>query len=315
MNQIKTKSFANTFLYNVNNLGYEKELVNFIMKGDRINKEDESFQDIRYDIKRRQISNSLLKVLDSKNVILIDYPKPLPKAFKVFVAKDLLANDHPDRVFIDCDVVKEVNGKYTCSNIDILISYLLSGMNALIYYKDPKLLVMQEPIIKSGAKAFALLFTNIVDYLYKISTITGIRDKCLYLSAMYYQINILGKDPTDSIKANARRISGISEREEQLLEIQLDNDCYHNIKFFIDSVNKVLRLPKLTIDTFLEKWLFLYGTGTQFALELYPAFATMLTNCYIGAYLNNQKTIEKITGRTMVEFSTAILRTGSELLR
>ena len=55
-----------------------------------------------------------------------------------------------------------------------------------------------------------------------------------------------------------------------------------------------------------------YGPGTVFALELFPAFATMLTDAYVGAYINNQKSIEKIAGPSMVEFTKALLSIGAE---
>ena len=42
--------------------------------------------------------------------------------------------------------------------------------------------------------------------------------------------------------------------------------------------------------------MYIYGTGTVFALELLPSFSNMLTDAYVGAYINNQKTIEKIAG-------------------
>jgi hypothetical protein len=55
-----------------------------------------------------------------------------------------------------------------------------------------------------------------------------------------------------------------------------------------------------------------YGTGTIFGLEIFPAFASMLTDTYVGAYLNNQKTIEKIAGSSMIEFTKVLLSIGAE---
>ena len=85
-----------------------------------------------------------------------------------------------------------------------------------------------------------------------------------------------------------------------------------NIKYFIETLSDSLRIGKLTIDTFLEKWLYLFGTGTQFALEMYPSFSAMITNAYVGCYLNNQKTIEKILGRHIIPFTLCILKVGQE---
>lgn len=307
------KSYASTYLYNLNNAQYEKNLIDFIMHGQVIDKKSEAFQDIRYDIKRRQVSSTLLKVLDSDKVVLMTYNKPLPKAFKTFVAKDI-RGDKKLKVFIDCDVVNLVNGVYKCNNIDILIAYLVSAMNQVIYYADPKRLVTREEIIKNGSIAFSSLFTNIIDYLYKISGVSSMRDKIIYLSSLYYQVNILGKELTPSVKTIAKKNSGLSDREAEVLFLIVDDmqNVFLNINTFINFLSDKFQMPKLNLDVFLEKWVYLYGVGTQFALEMYPAFATMMTNVYVGCYLNNQKTIEKLTGRNMVEFANGILKVGSE---
>ena len=67
-----------------------------------------------------------------------------------------------------------------------------------------------------------------------------------------------------------------------------------------------------TVDVFIERWRYLFGRGTQFGAELYPAFATILTNAYSGTYLVNQNTIEKVAGKEMVTFTTTLLSIGRE---
>ena len=105
----------------------------------------------------------------------------------------------------------------------------------------------------------------------------------------------------------------MTEREEEILNLQVDEEkMFINIKNFVEGLTKILKLPETSLELILEKWVYLYGTGTQFALEIFPAFATMMTNCYVGCYINNQKTIEKITGRNMVDFTKGMLRIGSE---
>lgn len=306
MSQLKTKTFTNSYLYNKGN--NEAMLFNFIMKADRIDTSDPSFEDIRYDVKRRQVSNSLVKVLDSKDTILLKGATPLPKAFKSFVAKDVREDKTKSKIFIDADIISIEDGSYYCHNVDMLVAYLISGANAKIYYLDPKRLLLKTQIINSGAKCFSILFTHVIDYLFKISNIGNSRDKCIYLSSMYYLVNILGKDVDETTKRICAKLSGLSSREEEILLMYIDEDTFDNIKIFVDSVAEILNLSKLTLDAFVDKWLFLYGSGTQYALELYPSFATMMTNVYVGCYLNNQKTIEKLTGKNMVEFSLAILK-------
>ena len=56
-----------------------------------------------------------------------------------------------------------------------------------------------------------------------------------------------------------------------------------------------------------------FGTGTIFALEFFPAFSAMMTNTYVGGYLDQQMTIEKIAGNSMVSFTKTILQIGASV--
>ena len=312
--KIVAKNFSNTYLYNTTK-DYEAQMFKYIMSAERIDKDSEAFEDIKYEVKKRQITSVLSKVLESKNIILLKGDKPLSRSFKVFCAKDVKTDKQP-KIFIDCDVLYFSDGKWkpkTTSSIDILVAYLVSAMNSRIYYVAPERLTNNTDIIHYGASCFAALFTNIIDYLQKISTISSSKDRTIYLSALYYQINILGKDLTDGVKSVARKVSGLSEREADILHIQLENNTFLNIKFFLETVTKILKIDtKVTLELFVEKWLYLYGTGTGFALELYPSFASMITDAYVGAYINNQKTIEKIAGKDLVNFTNTVLRIGSD---
>lgn len=313
MEKIIPKDYSDTYLYSMSpNL--EKKIFEFIMKAEPIDKDTESFSDLRGDLKRRQVTNSLIKVIDSKNIILMLGNDPLPKAFKVFCATDV-KYDNKKKVFVDCsEIIKFQDGMYKCRDIDILVAYMISAMNNRIYYADPKRVVMNDRIIRTGAETFSSLFTHVVDYLNKISVVPATKAKCVYLSALYYISNILGKEVDDRTKSICRKISKISEREEDVLFIQLDKEWNLNIKFFVQELSKILRLNKMTLEVFVEKWIFLYGTGTHFALELYPAFASMITDAYVGCYINNQKTIEKIVDRNLVQFSQAVFDIGANVI-
>ena len=312
------KNYASTYLYSMYN-EYEKETIDFILKAERIDQNSSKFEDIVYEVKKRQVSPSLVKVLMSPNVILMSRPKPLSKAFKVFCAKDI-KNDSTLRVFIDVSgIIKddEASGKYVCNknNIDIFISYILDAMVSFIYYTPTGTdrIVSNSKIRSIGAKTFANLFSHVVDYLCKISTISGSKNKCSFMAAMYYLVNLLGADPnSDATKAVAKKAADISDREADIILLQMRSESFQNIKFFVDTVADVMHLNKLTLDTIVEKWMYVYGTGTVFALELLPSFSNMLTDAYVGAYINNQKTIEKIAGTGMVEFTKTILTIGAE---
>lgn len=314
------KTYAATYLYGQYS-EYEKQTLAFMMNSSEIDKDTDDFEDIKYEVKKRQVSNSLVKVLESKDVILLTNDIPLSKAFKVFCARDLKGpNKSKMKVFIDCsNIIKKdsKSGRYVCkgNNIDIFISYLVSAMITKIYYSSEGIITSNSKIKTIGAKAFALLFTHVVDYACKINTMPANKSKCLYLTSLYYLSNLIGEDSTsDRCRSIAKKVSGLSDRDAGIIDIQLKSDSFLNIKYFAETLSGILRLNKLTLDVIVERWMTIYGTGTVFALELFPAFSNMVTDAYVGAYLNNQKTIEKVLGTSMTEFTKTLLSIGSDTI-
>lgn len=310
----KLKNFSDSYLYNMGH--FEKTIMDFMMNSEIIDKTHPSFEDIKYEVKRRQVTSSLLKVLMSDNVILLNHKIGLSRAFKVFAAKDIISGDKKTKVFIDVSaLIKSTDGTYSIDsrNVDILVSYLLSAMNTYIYWIAPTKLLNNTSLIDSGTQAFADMFTYVIDYL-RIGGVDNVRERTKYLSSLYYQCGLLGKDLTESVQNRARKISGLSKREADIVETLMGPDCFKDINMMVASLAKVLRIEgQLKIDNFIEKWAFIFGSGTQYGTELYTSFASIVTNAYVGAYINNQKTIEKVLGRTLVEFTNALFKVGSEL--
>ena len=312
---VKLKNFGDSYLYNVGN--FEKALMTFMMSSEVIDKNHPSFEDIKYEIKRRQVTSSLLTVLMSKNVVLLKGNVALSKAFKVFAAKDIISGDKQTKVFIDVtDIIKsDTSGNYTMDarHVDILVSHLLNAMNTYIYWVAPTKLLNNTTLVDTGTKAFADMFTYVIDYL-RIGGVDNVRERTKYISALYYQCGLLCKDLTDSVRNRARKISGISQRESDIIETLMGPDPFKDINTFITALAKVLRIDgQLKLDNFIEKWGFVYGSGTQYGTELYTCFASIITNAYVGSYINHQKTIEKVLGRTLTEFTNALFKVGSEL--
>ena len=311
--KFQPKTFKDTYLYYKGN--YEQELFKFIMSADRINKSDESFQDIIYDVKRRQVTPSLVSILKSNNVILLSSDvNPMPRAFKVFASRDV-KTDKATKVFIDVSgIISNKDGRYTCNTnrIDVLIAYLLSAMNTFIYSCAPERIVNRTRLVMSCASCFASMVYYIIDYL-RVGAVDNVKGKVMYLASYYFQVGLMGKDDDgQSVLNTCKRISGLSEREINMVDILLESseNPYKNIDTFIRALSKVIRADNLTLDPFIDKWMKLFGVGTQFGTELYTSFSTMITDAYVGAYLNNQKTIEKICGRNMVEFVQEIFEVG-----
>ncbi len=312
-NMNKAKNFDSSYLYGQGD--FSKKMYEFIITSRRIDKTDKSFDEIRYLIKKNQYTSCLSTLLDKGSIVLMINPPPIPRAFKVFCAKDI-KEDKASKVFIDVsEIVGDKDGEYSIKNkdVDIFISYLSCALNTLIYYTDLGILVNNSVLVQCGCTAFAKLSANIIDYL-RIGGVDNVRAKVLYISALYYQVKLLGKDVTDLTRRLAIKISGLTSREADILDVMVPVASFENIKTFVETIAKVIKVDALRLETFVDKWIYLYGSGTQYAMELYPSFANMLINAYVGAYINNQKQIEKLVGREMVEFTNTLFRKGCEIL-
>lgn len=309
------RKFNETYLYR-KMPEYDRDIHALILKGDRIDKTHESFSDIKYEIKRKNIDASLVKLIDSDRIVLVLPAKPMPKSFRIITARDI-RNDKKVKVFVDCTGLIIPNGTgYSLANAsagNILISYLIAARTAFIIEAKPALLTGNSSLTQSGTKAFASLVNYVVDYIGKININVEAKNKCLYLASIYYQVNLLGKDiDFKSVKDTAMKISGISERQANIIELDYEEDSFNDIEKFINLIQNVIHVKGLTIDTFIERWMFLFGTGTIFATELFVYFAQMMSDAYIGAYINNQKTIEKVARQDMIEFTKTLIRIGSD---
>jgi hypothetical protein len=318
------KMYVDTYLYR-QYPEYEKKLYGFILNASRIDTSSKEFQDILYDVKRRKISDALTKIIISDNVVLgISDDGPLPKAFKVFAAKDVKENKNKIKVFIDVSgVIKFENGVYVCKNLEWFMSYIINAMVSYIYAVAPNKLLGNSSILKDGGDAFVHALSYIVDRLYKISTVRDIKLRVEYLIAIYWQVCIIGKSlekDYDSIIANAIKLSGIDKRNAAAVDILYNNyekiedrAPFNNIDLFVNSLSK-LGFKDIKTANFVSYWMSAFGTGTVFGMEYFPAFSAMLTNTYVGGYLDQQITIEKVTANSMVSFTKTILQIGASVV-
>lgn len=307
------KNFSDTLLFNKYG-EYNNKLMQFIMSNDQIDTSSPEFADVLFDIKRQDIGVSIVNVATSKNIKLMFGNVKLPSQFKVFAAKDIKGKDPKAiKIYIDCnEVLKKDGGKYICRDIDIFLSYLINAMTALIYHADERRIINDSNLLTIGSKAFASVFTHVIDYIFKISVNPELKATCNYLATRFYCEYILQRN-SENDSAIARKAAGISEREERLINIACNSDSFTSLEDFILTINHVLKI-NLTLDALVDRWMFIYGPSTVFALEFFPAFSAMMTDTYCGGYINNQKTIEKIAGKTMVDFTKRIFQIGATAL-
>lgn len=314
------KSYADTYLYR-QYAEYDKKLFEFVMNAERINTKGAEFEDILYDVKRRKVSDSLAKILVSNNTVLgISNGRPLPKAFKVFVHFDVKEDKSKPKVFIDAsECIVYRNGAYALTGqnqINWLVSYVISGLTAYVYQMLPNKITGNASILKDGGEAFTKCFSYIIDRMYKITTVPQLKRRIDYAINLYYQINLMGRDLDknfDSIKANAIRVSDIDPKDTAFVDVSLKPSDFTNIDTFVNALGRIFSLKDIKTGNVVSYWMNAFGTGTVFGLEYLPAFCTMMTDTYIGAYLNQQLTIEKIAGTAMVKVSKTILQIGDSV--
>lgn len=301
--ETKIKTYSDCYLYNKYPI-YNKILFDGVMS-DSIDKGVDNFDEVVYEIKRTRISSGLVDVLKSPKTVLITPSKPMPKPFVAFVAKDPRDKNKVRKLFIDATNCIINNGDGYKVNDGRLVSHLINGYYAMYYstYGNKSTMFNVDQ-----AKCFVALFTHIIDFIGKISVIDNARDKCTYLAARYFLEGIAGVAEERS-REIARTIAGISEAKESMYVYIEDNsdECFTDLREFIRCIKNQFKIDKLTVDIVVEKWMYLYGPGTVFALEYLPALSAMITDAYVGSYINNQKTIEKICGKSMVALAKSMI--------
>ena len=298
------KLITKTWLYSKTK--YTTVMINAINEADRIDKNtDEFLEDVSLAVKRSSSPNYLLKILNSKNVILLTPKEPLPKPIRVFCAKDIKNKGSDIKVFIDVTDVIEQNENTMRYKVDVnrLIAYLVSAKINMIYYKIPGAFIKNAQYTYLATKIYAKLFTHIVDYLGNISVIPENKNKMMYYASKYFLFNVMGMTNEERVAEIAIKASDITTSQANIYDLA-DRGIIPGCEFkdMLSLIQEQFKMDKLTASLFVSKWMYLYGSGTMFGIEFFPAYVQMITDAYIGIYSNNQKTIEKVAGKDMVEF-------------
>ena len=313
MLEFKRKTYADSYLYNLQANKHDKNLVEFILKCNRIDKNSDAFRGILEDIKRQQTSSILYTVLTMDNVVLCINTVELPRAFKVFEAKDVKTNfgkNNQRSIFIDVTgIITLKDGYFICRKTDVLITYLFDALGYLLYQTCPLKLVNNSNISIPATECFVALFDYIIDYL-RIIGFAQNKEKISYLAGLYFLYHLMGKDLDTYSKNIAAKVAQISTSDTRAFELYYNLEDFDNIYTFINLISNTFKLKGLTPEVFIAKWLYLYQEGTQYATELFTSFTKLIVNAYCGSYIVNQKQIERACGASMVKFSTSLLKLG-----
>lgn len=323
------KKVSDSYLYQV--ADYNKKIFEYLMSAERVDKNADGFADVVYAVKK-QANSILMKVLLSDKVVLMIDPnnKGVSRPFKVLYVKDVKDRKQKRKVFIDCTgVIAYNNGEYTCKKITTMIAYLMTAMTYIIYYNNPNLVIGNHTIMKNGASAFVDMMLYVLGYLKAPITYADNKERMSYVLAEYYAYCIAGCSTDGDYGYNlAKQISGIKDKRtcdylHTLFsftfaggECKLDKFIEKFAEVFLkqtkDAPVHKNRNP-LTVEAFAHRWMYAFGPSTFLGLECFVPFAQMLTDCYSGAFINQQNTIEKVAGsKIVVAFTNELLKVGSE---
>ena len=314
----KPKTFADCSLYaktNAEGFTAEKQIIDFLINGQRINYGDPAFRAIRDNLKSRVNAAVLYRLLQNGGINFVIAKKELPAAFKIFYARDPKSASRHKAIFVDVTgLIYEQGGVFYCKDIDKFSTYLLGVLVNYLYYLDNNKLLRNGALQRSSVSAFCKMFGGLLDYL-RITGYLENRARILYITGVYFATNVMGLD-----MATARKVSMVanklSNQEAQAADYYyVAEDEFTDIDSFCNAMINTFKLKGLTTGVVLDRWYFLYGKGTHFALELYPAFLQTIMYAYSGTYLNNWKRIESVTGRDMTDIATTILKIGAESIQ
>lgn len=318
MSDFALKTYKDSYLYNKSDGSenlmkkHDKSLINFINSAERIDKDSDQFSGVVEDVKRQQTSSILYTVLMMPNVHLCINSVELPPAFKVFDAYDIKLDRRP-AVFIDVTkLIVLKNGYFVCKNIGKLVSYLFAALVYLTYRKDPVKLLNNSAISINGVECYVAMFNYILDYL-RIIGYSANKEKISYLAGLFFLVNMMGKDLDSYTKNLAAKTAKVNPASISAYEYYIEDGIFDNIDNFITILAETFKLKGFTTEVFVQKWIYAFGNGSQYATELFSSFTVLMTYAFTGAYVINQKQIEKCCGQAMVKYCNALLIIGVDV--
>lgn len=310
----KPKTFADCSIYaKVGESGYstERALVSFIMTANRIDISSNSFKGVVEQLKSRSQNAVIIRMLQQGNVVLAIGDKELSPSLKVFYAKDIKSSTKSRKVFVDVtNIIVLENGFFVCKDINRLAAYLLGVLVMEVYYNDPNKFITNGNLQKLSITAFIKLFNAILND-HRLPGYIANKAKIQYISGVYFGVNVMRLEIPQARLAAAAAM-GMNRQEATDADYFYHEEDLKDIYTFLQYLITTFKLKDLAPDGFINKWIYSYGKGTMYALELYPAFLTLIMYACSGSYINNMKRIENTLSKELVDIENIVIRIGSD---
>lgn len=190
-----------------------------------------------------------------------------------------------------------------------LFACLQTGSILLGCYEKWNSIIMNQTICKLGALLYTKFLFKVFDKMYAVNLDAIKSDKLRFVCAKFFLLNLLGKSDSESV--NNMAYSCISNNTSlttvKIFENSLPTNTYRRFDDFLKALKgNVDGFRTLSIRTFLDTSLRMYGVSTLFALEFFPMFCHMLFSTAIGAHLNGEYVLESMLGNDIDRFYNEI---------
>lgn len=292
------KKYSDCYIYKAN--VYETSLVKYINRATILDKQDSQFVDIM-NIFKNSYPRWLYKFTNSDSLQFLIPAKNagVNKAFNGFACiKNHNGKPIPLALVNGYILDRHIkSNKYVLnsSSESIMMGYIVSAFNSYTYLMNPSVFTKNAVVSKDGAHIFANFISHVLHYMYKIRSIPKVANEVTHMAKMYYYVNIMRYDVNKAVEL-VNRTTDLTSSHIAVINAD-DPGVYVDINTFVTKALATIPvMNKLTTALFVEKWIQLFGVGTEFALELLPAFLTMLTNQYVSSYATNINTVQSIIG-------------------
>lgn len=155
-------------------------------------------------------------------------------------------------------------------------------------------------VINKGSLIWSHLFTKILNKKFALNTDKTAMDRVIFLASKFFLYNIIGMtDPSTVFNYAIKNCKYASEILLRDIDAEFTPDTFENISTFLSKFSNtsfkfVSGFEKITVRDFISSYAEMYGQSTILALETLEYFAFVISSVVIGAYLNNQTTLEDI---------------------
>lgn len=196
-----------------------------------------------------------------------------------------------------------INKKTSLMDIDErkLFGLLQCGEIFLTCYRRWNSITMNQTMCKLGSLIYSRMIVKVLDKMYAVNLDPIKADKVKFVASKFFLVNMLEKNSgaeTINNMAYANCTNGTSRNTINKFNEDFNPAAYANFGNFIQQLSmEIDGMANLTVRTFLDTALKLYGSATLFAYEYLPMFLHTVFSVVIGCRFNQDFVLENILGR------------------